>query len=65
MTDTYDDDETPVPPSLSPKERRLHQLRTQFENWRSRFPSTGLEEDEAVERVNEAIDELIELQSRD
>ena len=62
MTDSYRDDEAPVPRRSTLKERELLRLKARFEHWRTGFSSAGFEEDEAIERVNEALDELIELQ---
>jgi len=58
------DDETESPRAMTPKERELTRIKNRFSAWESGFSSSGLEEDEAIERVNEAFEDLISLQSR-
>lgn len=44
------------------KTRELLRIKARFDAWMSGFSSSGIEEDEAIERVSESMSELIDLQ---
>jgi len=62
MTDLFDFPTTHLR-RLSPKERQLHKVASIFTSWVEKYPSTGLEEDEAVESLTDALAELSEVLS--
>ena len=57
--DSYSEERAPR--RISPKERELTRIKDRFARLISSYSTSGFEEDEVIERVNEAFDELIAL----
>ena len=50
-----------APRRVTPKERELQRIKDRFARFVAAFPTSGFEEDEIIDRVNEAFDEIIAL----